>query len=256
MSGMFGSIKWKLDELEILRKNGKRIHPFLEVFSRKYRMSTYEIFRTLPLQIAESMGLKFSSEMDPMSLKEMFVDEAYNIPEFLPGKDDVVIDIGANVGDSALWWWIYFDAKVISFEPLKKTFDILDENVKLNRANIEIHNSALGKGSPIYGDSNGGMFSFNGEKSLETVRLDDLNLKKVDIVKIDVEGFELDVIEGAMDTLTRFKPRIIIETHSSKLRSLCHETLSKLGYELKVEGRTLIANTPGMDKVTNLFYSV
>ena len=32
------------------------------------------------------------------------LDEAYKVPGFLPGKDDFVIDIGANVGDSALWW--------------------------------------------------------------------------------------------------------------------------------------------------------
>ena len=256
MPGLFGSIRWKLDELAILRKNEKRLNPFLEAFSRKYRKDTYEIYRILPLQIAESMGLKFSSEMNPMSLKEMFADEAYKVPGFLPGKDDVVIDIGANVGDSALWWWVNFGSKVIAFEPLKKTFNILSENVKLNRADIEVHNVALGNGSPIYGDSEGTMFSINGERNLETERLDDLNLKKVDIVKIDVEGFELDVIHGAFNTLSKFKPKIIIETHSNRLRAICHEMLSKLGYELKVEGRTVISNTPGMDKVTNLFYSV
>ena len=256
MLELFGSIRWKLDEFIILRKNGKRRNLFLEVLSRKYRKNTYEIYRILPLQIAESMGLKFSSEMNPMGLKEMFVDEAYKIPGFLPDKDDVVIDIGANVGDSALWWWVNFGSKVIAFEPLKKTFNILSENVELNRADIEVHNVALGNGSPIYGDSEGTMFSINGERSLETVRLDDLNLKKVDIVKIDVEGFELDVIHGAFNTLSKFKPKIIIETHSSRLRANCHEMLSKLGYELKVEGRTVISNTPGMDKVTNLFYSV
>lgn len=50
----------------------------------------------------------------------MFVDEAYTIPGFLPGKDDLVIDIGANVGYSAIWWWIEFGSPVISFELLKK----------------------------------------------------------------------------------------------------------------------------------------
>ena len=84
MPGLFGSIRWKLDEFIILRKNGKRRNLFLEVLSRKYRKDTYEIYRILPLQIAESMGLKFSSEMNPMCLKEMFIDEAYKVPEFLP----------------------------------------------------------------------------------------------------------------------------------------------------------------------------
>lgn len=186
----------------------------------------------------------------------MFVDEAYKISGFLPSKDDVVIDIGANVGDSALWWWIKFGSKVISFEPLKKTFYILSENVKLNSADIEVHNVALGNDSPIYGDSKGTMFSINGDRSLETVRLVNLTLERVDLIKIDVEGFEVDVLNGALDTIRKFKPKIIMEIHSTRLRGECHEILSGLGYELKFEGRTIISNTPGMDNVTNLFYSV
>jgi len=70
-----------------------------------------------------------------------------------------------------------------------------------------------------------------------------------------VEGFEMDVLEGAENTIRQFKPRIIIETHSKDLRKRCHAFLSSLGYSLQVEGRTVTSKMPGMDRVTNLFYS-
>jgi FkbM family methyltransferase len=256
MAGLVGSIGWKLDEFTVLKKNGSKRNLFFEALFRKYRANTYKIYRSLPLKIAETMGLEFPNKMDPMSLKEMFVDEAYKVPGFLPDKDDVVIDVGANMGDSALWWWKNFGSKVIAFEPLPYVYRILEENVKINGADVETHNIAIGDGNQIKGDTDGNMFSINGNKIIETKRLDDFNFENVNLLKIDVEGFECEVLKGSLKTINKFKPRIIIETHSKKLRSICHSILSSQGYELRVEGRTIVSDTPGMDKVTNLFYSI
>ena len=100
------------------------------------------------------------------------------------------------------------------------------------------------------------MFSSGGDIKIRSEKLDHYSFERVDLLKIDVEGFELDVLLGAENTIRQFKPRIIIETHSKELRKKCHVFLSSLGYSLKVKGRTVNIKKPGMDKITNLFYSV
>ena len=47
----------------------------------------------------------------------------------------------------------------------------------------------------------------------ETFALDSLNLKRLDVFKIDTEGYELPVLNGVMRTIAEFKPKIIIEVH-------------------------------------------
>ena len=90
----------------------------------------------------------------------------------------------------------------------------------------------------------------------ETVRWDDLVFGKFNvkpnILKIDVEGFEYEVLQGAEEVLKQYSPRIIIETHSKELREKCHSFLSEKGYLLVDEGRTVI-NKSG-NEITNLFY--
>jgi hypothetical protein len=91
---------------------------------------------------------------------------------------------------------------------------------------------------------------------MKTEMLDNDSFDGIDLLKVDVEGFELDVLKEAETTICRFKPRIIIETHSKGLRMKCHEFLSSNRYKLKVEGRTVTSKAKGMDKITNLFYSL
>ena len=135
-------------------------------------------------------------------------------------------------------------------------FNVLEENIKLNDADVTAYNLALGNGEEISGSSDGNMFSSGGDIKIRSEKLDSYSFKRADLLKIDVEGFEMDVILGAENTIRQFKPRIIIETHSKELRKKCRAFLSSLGYSLKVEGRTITVKSSGMDKVTNLFYSV
>ncbi len=100
------------------------------------------------------------------------------------------------------------------------------------------------------------MLSAGREISYKSVKIDDLDLTQLDLLKIDVEGFEVKVLQGALQTITKLKPKIIIETHSLKLRAACHEILQSLGYVLKKEGRTIYNTSREMDQVTNLFYAV
>ena len=253
---MYGSMKWKLMQHSDFAKLGLNHNLFMEFLSRRYRKSTYEKWKELPLIKAVSDGFIFSERTPKGALREIFVEEIYNVKGFTPHKNQTVIDVGANYGDSAIWWSKKFWARVIAFEPLDDVFKILEENITLNKADVKAYNMALGNGLDISGNSEGTMLIKGGNVKFRTEKLDSYALEQVDILKIDVEGFEFEVIQGAEKTIRRLKPRIILETHSKELRRKCNGFLNELGYKLKFEGRTVISHSPGMDKVTNLFYSV
>jgi len=61
-----------------------------------------------------------------------------------------------------------------------------------------------------------------------------LGLERVDLIKIDVEGNELGVLQGAIGTLTRFRPMLFMETghENEEKRVLIHEILSSCGYAI------------------------
>ena len=89
---------------------------------------------------------------------------------------------------------------------------------------------------------------------VKVIRIDDLNLEKLDIMKIDVEGFETDVLSGARNTLRKFRPRIILETHTSVLKKSCIDYLRNEGYFLKYADREVLPKNTWMDSIQNLFF--
>ena len=253
---MYGTMKWKMMQHSDFVKLGLNHNLIKEFLSRKYRKSTYEKWKELPSIKALSDGFVFSQDTPSGALREIFVEEIYNVKGFTPEKNQVVADVGANYGDSSIWWSKKFGAKVVAFEPLNDVYSVLEENVKLNNADVVAYNLALSDGTSIRGERKGSMLAAGGDMEFNSSKLDDLNLEKVDILKIDVEGFELNVLNGSIETIKKFKPRIILETHSKELRRKCHELLNSMGYKLRVEGRTVVTKVPGMDRVTNLFYSM
>ena len=130
-------------------------------------------------------------------------------------KEDVVIDIGANVGTLALTASACVGERgaVMAFEPHPQTFKILLENIRLNRrSNIQCFNVALGEresvgrlsSSRVSDDQNA--MSVSGEGLHVPVRDLDSFLREerpVALLKIDVEGYEQPVLLGAGDTLKR-----------------------------------------------------
>ena len=255
---MFNSIGWKLRQHSDLITCGVDHKFLLDLFSTDYKRNSFKMWNELPKIYANSLGFIFSDNTPATSLLEIFVQGIYDVASFTPEKGQVVIDVGANYGDSAIWWSKKFGAKVIAFEPLPDVYSILEENIKLNSADVVAHNLALSDGSIIKGSRpvDGTMLVAGGDIELKSARLDDFNLERADILKIDVEGFEYSVLNGSRETIRRLKPRIILETHSKELRKKCHEFLTSMGYKIQVEGRTFNVKTKGMDRVTNLFYSI
>ena len=155
-------------------------------------------------------------------------------------KDNsVILDIGANIGSHTLYWAIERKAKkVYSFEPFDMIYEILEANVKLNSLQDVVTTYSFGlsdeecraKKGFVY-NKNLGSTKFlkqeNGEATLKA--LDSLEIpEKIDLIKIDVEGHEVEVLKGALKTLEKNKPILVIESFDKKAE--LEEVIFPLGY--------------------------
>jgi FkbM family methyltransferase len=136
---------------------------------------------------------------------------------------DLVLDIGANIGFHTLYFadLVGKEGKVIAFEPIPSTFSELFENTQLNNFdNIELKNIALGNETKqlsvhIDIDSNNpgaNNLFINGNTKIDCKQGDNvLGDLKVDFIKIDVEGYELYVLQGLSKLIENHKPKIVFE---------------------------------------------
>jgi FkbM family methyltransferase len=129
----------------------------------------------------------------------------------------VAVDVGAHVG-----FWSYYLSRafraVHAFEPTPLFRECFAKNVPA--VNVTLYPVALGQraGSAemVIDPVNSGATHLRESASgdVEIRRLDDYELDQVDLIKIDVEGFEPFVLEGARETLLRCRPIVIIEQYS------------------------------------------
>jgi len=256
---VLGRIKGVKEFAKECKEKGIEFNLITALISKNYRKQKHRERLDYCRRNSKKRGYIMSDNSPGNLFDEILIDKIYNIDGFKPNKNDTVIDVGAYYGDSAVWWAKEFSAKVIAFEPLPEAYTELLENAKLNKVNdkIKAYNVALGDGKDITGGKGKGtMFNFsNKESTFQTRTLDSFALDKADILKIDVEGFEYGVLNGAVNTINKFKPKIILETHSKELRRKCNEFLDSVGYKLEFEGRTSISKQKGFDEVTNLFYA-
>jgi FkbM family methyltransferase len=151
--------------------------------------------------------------------------------ELLCAKDARVLDIGANIGMTALALARICPRGWISaIEPVPRNFEYLKRNVFESGArNIKLFNFALGSSEGdllMQGHQSNFACSFVADnytipaddhfaERVPVKRLDnvfpELSLDRLDFVKIDVEGFELEVFAGAKDILNTYKPMVFLE---------------------------------------------
>ena len=142
-------------------------------------------------------------------------------------KDIQILDIGANFGYLSLVWAksICRTGRIISFEPSKNVFNSFSKSVKINKLGerIQIKNVAVGnenKSVDLFfeNSTSANVLESNYSNLLETIqmiRIDDFveneKLKACHLMKIDVDGIELDILKGSLKTLKKFKPIVIVE---------------------------------------------
>lgn len=155
-----------------------------------------------------------------------------------PGRR-LVLDIGAHVG---LWSRVlagHFDC-VVAFEPVPEHIACFRHNLA-DSPNVELHTIALGETAgmaridPVADNSGNAHVTNAGVIEVEVARLDAFAFTGVDLIKIDVEGFEDFVVRGGEETIRREKPVLVVEQkpgHAERYgltRTAAVETLQSWG---------------------------
>jgi hypothetical protein len=164
-----------------------------------------------------------------------------------------VVDIGAHVGISVHCWASRFE-QVIAFEPMVDHYGCLVENTK-KFSNVTTHNCAMSNQTAMLKGAyrtlkNSGSFQLVDDEFIRTNRksttiydipsrrLDEYELTDVDLIKVDVEGWEFEVLKGAQETIRRCQPTLMIEFTGGGARKsmtsysvdLYHKLINDLGY--------------------------
>lgn len=169
-------------------------------------------------------------------------DELIHLDRITPGGA-VAVDVGANQGYYSYALSRRF-RRVLSFEP---NSGLANELVRTAPPNVEVHNVALSSRPGeldlyvplVDGVEQHGWASFDrdnlpGARDFRILHvpvrpLDDFMLDGLDFLKIDVEGHELNVLEGARDTLRRNRPVVLIEIREAN-RATAFEIFAELGF--------------------------
>jgi len=138
-------------------------------------------------------------------------------------KGGVILECGAHHGCTTvvLSRWISDDGKIIAFEPVPRNCDIIRKNIELNTIkNINLINKAVGAETGyihITGLSNSSIYQSNKGIEVELTCLDEYEHLNPTFLKIDVEGFEVEVLRGAKKILSK-RPKLAIEIHTDVLK--------------------------------------
>ena len=173
--------------------------------------------------ILPESGLQFYNGISNGDLFNIFYEKDY---DFLPVKDRVVIDIGANIADSSIYFAMTGAKKVIALEPFPKNFEIAQKNITLNgfTDKIELLNagccggqskdmvldaSANGVGCQTMQSSLGSNIHFYTLREL----VDKYNIDSPAVLKLDCEGCEYDIILSNGKTVLDKFSHIQVEYH-------------------------------------------
>ena len=183
------------------------------------------------------------------------------IDDILP-DNPVILDIGANIGNHTLYWLLKSPKKakhVYSFEVIDETYNVLKNNIEINKLqnkatayNFGLSNvnsratvkksyqrsTSMNSETAILEEGENGAYRF---KKLDSLQIPD----KVDFIKVDVEGQEMQVMKGAVKFLAKHKPTIWVEVwpdwyyiknnpekKGCKHREEFNDFMDKLGYKM------------------------
>ena len=159
----------------------------------------------------------------------------------------IVVEAGANIGSHTihLAQLAGDNGQVWAFEPQRLVFQLLAGNVALNSlTNVRCLQKCLGDGKektllvPVLNvdvvNNWGGLElgKFTEGEPVEVITIDSLDLPGCDFFKIDVEGMELQVLQGAEKTIQKYRPIIYTEADRKDKKAALFSYLRSLGYRL------------------------
>jgi FkbM family methyltransferase len=207
----------------------------------------------LRAEIEGSSGLVFFYEICVKRVYDLF-------PRPADQAARILFDVGANCGFLALSRCLQNSVlEAYCFEPHPKTFEILRANIELNQLTKRIFPVSTAVGATtgtcrlnIGEDSSMGVVAtstYGGDANATSIEVPLTSLDDFccahniwpDVVKIDVEGFEAEVLSGARKCLKRAK-RVLLEYHNDTLKRQCQDLLNQAGYRVQVMNQLIFAD--------------
>jgi FkbM family methyltransferase len=156
---------------------------------------------------------------------------------------DTAIDVGANIGAFTVPMarLVGESGKIYAFEASNKNLELLRKNVADNRLDgiVEVIPKAASDGpGPLKISKQDALHAYTSgydggnEFEVDAQRIDDLNLQKCRLIKIDVDRHELQVIRGARETIKGCRPILYVENESDEHRKQLIAEIVELGYRL------------------------
>jgi FkbM family methyltransferase len=263
MFHFFKSTKFKLIIANILYKILKIFH-----FNDHQLVKRSEV--TFELDLKE--GIDLSLFLFGSFQKHVWRNKLISLP-----NDPIIIDVGANIGSISLYFAKEFpNSKIYAFEPTFFAFQKLSKNISLNpnlKSRIHPIQAFLSKEDgqtnvpEVY--SSWRIDSLNGDHPLhggilqkvieKQISLDSFvvenQISQIDLIKVDVDGFEYDVLQGAIETISSLKPIIIFELMGHTGLNLkneflkFHEFFSNQNYKLYDSYSEKIINLSNVEKI-------
>lgn len=174
----------------------------------------------------ELFGFKFELDVSRSTTQkliylegERFIEERHLLGRLVkPGM--TVVDVGANIGYYLLLFQrcLRGNGRLVCVEPSKENLPELRRTIEINEfRNVTLHEAACGNEEGSVGlrsgINSGVVQSKEGTYEVRVCKLDNLVVEKIDFIKIDVEGYEGQVLEGADGLLRRWRPTLFLELH-------------------------------------------
>jgi FkbM family methyltransferase len=223
-------------------------------------LSSYENFVKIRPIRGLRVRMKYLGFKVSMPLKDLDLDPAHFSSTHEPAEKELVslikpkvaIDVGAHLGSFTLLLARYAKT-VAAVEPDPRAVGILASAISANRlSNVVVFPYACSSsdGKKLSLKLKGGgksciVLSPGGHVTVKTITIDTiveaLRLEKVDFLKVDVEGHELEVLRGAQNTLSKYRPILLLELWQENARKT-EEILKRFRYSL---ARVLTRYTKG-----------
>jgi FkbM family methyltransferase len=223
-----------------------------------FRVSRIKFNQTIKLTI---LGLAYQVSIGKGELDIIYhtnVKKDYTqLKSFIPSADAVCVDVGANIGSTSLVWAKTIKCgKIFAIEPHPRTYKLLEKNIEINKTYHQILPRQLAIGATdgdmvLFISEEGTMamepanYKWKGKEiTVSSMSLDSFTQKEkikiIDILKIDIEGYEAEALLGAAKTLRKTK-RVVLEYHSEELREKCLELLAQSGFKSHEKGSLIFS---------------
>jgi protein O-GlcNAc transferase len=164
-------------------------------------------------------------------------------------ESSICIDVGANIGNHSIFFGSFISKWLISVEPNNSIIPILKTNLSNNASNYTLYEVGLssegGSGQLVFperSENNVGMAMIDtntpGDIKLTTLDImfnqwcteTGISAPSLTLIKIDVEGMELEVLRGGMETIQKYRPHLLIEAATKQHLIELNILLNKYNY--------------------------